>query len=189
MKRIIIGLCMAFAFATAFAQEHSAENAVQQVKPPSEKAPWPVWVTFNNTRDVDVIGLRLTLPYGSCESVTGFDVGFFGRCRYFEGFQMNILRNDVTDVMVGAQGGIYNSAGRADFIGVQLGCWNESRSIRGAQVGLVNVADFSTGVQIGIINRTEAMYGFQLGLVNVIRESELSFCPILNVGFDTISEF
>lgn len=190
MKKVIFGLCMVLAVAAAFAQEQTEDPATAQpAKPQGEKAPWPVWVTFNSTRDVDVIGLRLTLPYGACESVTGFDVGFFGRCRYFEGFQMNLLRNDVADIMAGVQAGIYNSAGRADFIGFQLGCWNESRSIRGLQVGFVNVTDHAAGIQIGLINRSEALHGFQLGLVNVIRESELSFCPILNIGFDTFTEF
>lgn len=188
MKKVIFVSCMVLAAVTAFAQEQAADSAVQQPKPQSEKAPWPVWVTFNSTRDVDVVGLRMTLPYGACESVTGFDIGFFGRCRYFEGFQMNILRNDVADVMAGVQGGIYNSAGRADFVGVQLGLWNEARSIRGLQVGLVNLADHAKGAQLGIINRAEAMYGFQVGIVNIIRESELAFCPILNVGFDTFTE-
>ena len=87
MKKVIIGVCIALATVAAFAQEQAADGAVQQPKPASEKAAWPVWVTFNSTRDIDVIGLRMTLPYGSCESITGFDIGFFGRCRYFEGAQ------------------------------------------------------------------------------------------------------
>ena len=174
MKKVIFGFCIALATVAAFAQEQAADGAVQQPKQSTEKAAWPVWVTFNSTRDIDVIGLRMTLPYGSCESITGFDVGFFGRCRYFEGFQLNILRNEALDVMAGAQGGIYNSAGRADLTGLQVGFWNEVRSMR--------------GVQVGIINRSEALYGFQGGIVNVIRESEMPFCPILNIGFDTFTE-
>lgn len=188
MKKVIIGFCIALATAAAFAQEQAADGAVQQPKPAVEKAAWPVWVTFNSTRDIDVIGLRMTLPYGSCESITGFDVGFFGRCRYFEGAQLNILRNDVSDIMAGVQVGIYNSSGRADLMGVQVGLWNEAHSIRGFQIGLINVADSVTGIQVGIINRSEALYGFQGGIVNVIRESEMPFCPILNIGFDTFTE-
>ena len=188
MKKVIIGFCIALATATAFAQEQSTDGTVQQPKPAAEKAAWPIWVTFNSTRDIDVIGLRMTLPYGACESITGFDVGFFGRCRYFEGAQLNILRNDVADIMAGVQAGIYNSAGRADLMGVQIGLWNEAHSIRGFQIGLINIADSVTGIQLGIINRSEAFYGFQGGIVNVIRESEMPFCPILNIGFDTFTE-
>ena len=163
MKKAFLGVCMAIAAATVFAQEtQPAEGDARASQPKSqvEKASWPVWLAFNSTKDIDVIGLRITIPYGSCESVTGFDLGFFGRCRYFEGFQLNILRNDVS----------------------------EAHSIRGVQVGLINVADAVTGVQLGIINRSEALYGFQGGVVNVIRESEMPFCPILNVGFDTFTE-
>ena len=189
MKKVMVGLCIVLAAAAAFAQKQSAEAVEQQPKPQVEKATWPVWATFNSTRDIDVIGLRMTLPYGSCESVTGFDIGFFGRCRYFEGFQLNILRNDVSDILAGVQVGIYNSSGRADLVGVQLGLWNEAHSIRGVQVGLINVADAVTGVQLGIINRSEALYGFQCGIVNVIRESEMPFCPILNIGFDVFPNY
>ena len=135
-------------------------------------------------KNIDVAGVRFTLPYGSCESVTGFDIGFYGRCRYFEGFQLNILRNEAEDVLAGAQVGIYNTAGRADLAGLQLGLINEARSVRGVQVGLVNLAESVCGIQFGLVNRAETAYGFQVGGVNVIRESDLSFMPIVNIGFD-----
>ena len=189
MKKVIFGFCIALATVAAFAQEQAADGAVQQPKQSTEKAAWPVWVTFNSTRDIDVIGLRMTLPYGSCESITGFDVGFFGRCRYFEGFQLNILRNEAEDVLSGVQVGLYNSAGRADLKGLQLGLFNEARSMRGIQVGIVNLADSICGFQVGLINRAETMYGFQVGGVNVIRESEMAFCPIVNIGFDIFPNY
>jgi hypothetical protein len=181
--------------ASAEAEKAPAEPApapvVQQQAPretKAEKASWPVWLAFNSTRNIDVVGFRFTLPYGSCEGLTGFDLGVFGRCRYMEGFQLNILRNEAEDVLSGCQAGIYNTAGRADVLGVQVGLWNEAQSIRGVQFGLINVADSVTGIQVGIINRSEALYGFQGGIVNVIRESEMPFCPILNIGFDTFTE-
>ena len=188
MKKILMALCTVLACAVVFAQEAAPAPAPAAAQTPdTRRAPWPVWLAFNSTKNIDVIGLRLTLPYGECESVTGFDIGFYGRCRYFEGLQANILRNEALDIMAGIQVGIYNSAGRADLTGLQVGLWNEARSIRGVQVGIINVADTVQGVQFGLINRTESMYGFQIGGVNVIRESELAFFPILNVGFDTIS--
>jgi hypothetical protein len=148
-----------------------------------------VWLAFNSVDDIDVVGLRLTLPYGECESVTGFDLGVYGRCRYFEGLQANILRNEALDVMAGIQVGIYNSAGRADLTGLQVGLWNEVRSMRGVQVGIINVADSVQGFQVGLINRAESMYGFQVGGVNVIRESEIAFFPIVNIGFDLFPQY
>jgi len=51
------------------------------------------------------------------------------------------------------------------------------------------VADTVQGFQFGLINRAESMYGFQLGGVNVIRESELTFFPIMNIGFDIFPQY
>ena len=192
MKKIMFSLAMVAA--CAWAQE-SAQKGAESVKSASaaqqqareinaEKAPWPVWVAFNSTKNIDVIGMRLTCPYGACEGLTGFDVGLFGRCRYMEGFQINLLRNEAEDVMTGFQIGFYNTAGRADLLGVQAGLWNEALSIRGAQVGLVNVANSVSGFQVGLINRSESLYGVQVGAVNVIRSAELSFLPLVNVGFE-----
>ena len=176
---------------TAVAQETAssapAANAPSQKS--EERAAWPVWLAFNSTKNIDVTGVRFTLPYGECESVTGFDLGFYGRCRYFEGFQLNIFRNEALDVLSGAQLGIYNSAGRADLKGLQLGLFNEARSMRGVQIGIINLADSICGFQIGLINRAETMYGFQVGGVNVIRESDMAFCPILNIGFDLFPNY
>ena len=189
MKKTLMALCAVLACAVVFAQEAAPAPAPAVAPAPDTRAAWPVWLAFNSTKNIDVVGLRLTLPYGECEGVTGVDLGFYGRCRYFAGFQLNILRNEALDVMAGAQLGIYNSAGRADLSGLQVGLWNEARSMRGVQVGLINVADTVQGFQLGLINRAESMYGFQLGGVNVIRESELTFFPIMNIGFDVFPQY
>ena len=189
MKKTLMALCAVLAGAVLFAQEAAPAPTPATTQPPDTRAPWPVWLAFNSTKNIDVVGLRLTLPYGECEGVTGIDLGFYGRCRYFEGFQLNILRNEALDVMGGVQVGLYNSAGRADLTGLQIGLWNEARSIRGVQLGVINVADTVQGFQLGIINRAESMYGFQVGGVNVIRESELAFFPILNIGFDLFPQY
>lgn len=183
MKKLVMALSLALACVVAFAQE-TVPAAPASVKSSTPKATWPVWLAFNSASDVDVVGLRMTLFYGKCESVTGFDLGFYGTARYFEGFQVNILRNEAQDVLSGCQVGIYNTAGRADLFGVQLGLFNEAASIRGCQVGIFNIANQLQGVQIGLVNRAESAYGFQGGIVNAIRDSELAFCPIVNVGFD-----
>ena len=47
----------------------------------------------------------------------------------------------------------------------------------------MNVAGEAQGFQVGLINRAETMSGYQVGLVNVIRDAELQFFPILNIGF------
>lgn len=180
MKKLLV-LFAAVVVAGAWAQEPEAEKPVAA---PTEKTSWPMWLAFNSSNAPDVAGLRLTLPYGVSESVTGFDIGIFGRVNYMEGLQVNVLRNDAIDTLAGIQVGIYNSAGRADLFGAQIGLFNESQSISGLQCGLINISNAVYGFQVGIVNRTETMYGFQVGVINIIRESELPFFPIVNIGLD-----
>lgn len=192
MKKVLFTVTMAAACAWAQEavkpeSEKAPENqAPQQAAPKKlEKASWPVWLSFNSTRNIDVVGFRITFPYGACEGVSGFDLGVFGRCRYMEGFQLNLLRNEAEDVLAGFQCGIYNTAGRADVLGLQAGLWNEAQSIRGVQAGVINIANAVTGFQIGLINRSESLYGVQVGAVNVIREGEWPFLPVINIGFES----
>ncbi len=161
------------------------EFALPEESPRKQVAPWPAFFAVCELPETpDLVGVRLTIPYSTKqESVTGFDIGLWGRTRYFEGGMFNILRNDVKDQLSGVQCGVYNSATQADLFGVQAGLWNEAGSLRGVQGGLVNIVGQMQGVQIGIINRAEELYGFQIGLVNVIRDAEVPFCPIVNIGF------
>lgn len=149
---------------------------------------WPAYIAIceipSASQAPDIVGLRVTIPFSTRqESVTGFDVGLWGRAQYFEGFMCSLLRNDVKDELSGVQVGLYNTAHSADVLGVQVGLWNEAGSFRGCQAGLVNTAGQGCGFQVGLINRCEELYGFQLGLVNVIRDAELKFCPVFNIGF------
>ena len=167
----------------AIEEDNSLEVSAASTR--SNAATWPAFIGVWEFPDTpDLVGFRLTIPWSSRqENVTGVDFGFWGRSEYFEGFQLNVLRNDVKDSCSGVQAGIYNSVGRGDLFGVQVGLWNESLSQRGIQFGLVNVSGDSQGLQIGLINRSETMYGFQLGLVNIIRDAEFQFMPVVNVGF------
>ncbi len=146
---------------------------------------WPAFFAISEwPQTPDIVGIRLTIPFSTRqESVTGIDVGLWGRSKDFEGFQVNVLRNDVKDTFGGFQVGLYNSVNRGDLFSIQAGLWNEAQSFRGLQIGLVNTSGDAQGFQIGLINRTETMYGFQLGLINVIRDAELPMMPIVNIGF------
>lgn len=149
----------------------------------AEKVRWPVWFAFNDEEDIDVVGLRLNIPSGRCEQVSGLDIGLIGRSHYYYGIQLNLLRNDVEDELAGWQIGCYNSAGLAEVLGLQTGLWNEAGSFYGVQVGLINLADYSHGLQVGLVNRVEGMRGYQIGLINIIRDSEVPFMPLINIGF------
>ena len=192
MKKVLTALCLALACSSVMAQEAAPAPAAAPASASAAKASWPVWLAFNSVEDIDVIGLRLTLPYGKCEGVTGFDLGIYGSARYFEGLQANILRNEAKDVMSGAQVGVYNTAGCAASwggVGAQVGLFNEARSLNGFQIGIINIADKISGFQIGLINRAESAYGFQFGGVNIIRDSDLVVFPIVNIGFDLFPNY
>lgn len=130
---------------------------------------------------IDVAGLRLGIPYGRNDSVTGIDIGLWGKSTYLYGFQVNVLANLVTDRAGAIQLSIYNDT--RSLVGIQAGLWNNTGGMTGLQVGLLNLADEFEGFQIGVVNRSEIMHGFQVGLVNVIRSAPLPFCPLVNVGF------
>ncbi len=132
----------------------------------------------------DVMGLRLTIPFSTVqENITGIDLGLWGRCLTLEGFQFNILRNDVRDDLCGFQVGLYNSTSGGQLLGCQVGLWNQAQLMRGFQFGLVNMTGQTEGFQLGLINRAETMHGYQVGLINVIRDAELEFCPVINIGW------
>ena len=89
MKKMMFSLAMVAA--CAWAQEPAQKDAEPANAAPSaqpqvrevrvEKASWPVWIAFNSTKNIDVIGMRINCAYGACEGLTGFDLGLIGRCR------------------------------------------------------------------------------------------------------------
>ena len=183
-------LAITAAIALPVIAQEAVPNIEESTQPPREECRresnvWPAFFAIcEYPESADVVGLRLTIPFSTRqENITGFDVGFWGRALSFEGLMVDVLRNDVKDDLAGVQVGLYNSAGGCDMLGVQVGLWNETGHIRGIQAGLVNTAGEARGLQVGIINRCETMYGYQIGLVNVIRDAELQFCPIVNIGF------
>ena len=186
-KSIPFALAAMLAFSLAAEEEKPANEQIKQPESveKADSTVWPAYFAVSQwPRSVDVVGLRLTIPFSTAqESVTGLDVGLWGKSVYFEGIQLNVLRNDVTDGGTGIQVGIYNSVGSDELMGIQAGLWNEALSLGGVQVGLVNVVGEARGFQIGLVNRAETFYGYQVGLINVIRDAEVRFCPFVNIGF------
>ena len=187
MKKLFsIALVAAIAM-PLFAQEAETKDEAkpQREERKRESNVWPAFFAVCEfPASPDVVGLRLTLPFSTKqENVTGLDVGLWGRSLYFQGIQCNLIRKDVKDDMSGFQVGLYNSIGGGQFIGLQAGLWNEANSMCGLQAGLVNLSGQTEGFQIGIVNRAETLHGYQVGLINVIRDAEIQFCPLVNVGF------
>ena len=188
----------AFAALTAsvFAQEanlpdsdvnlDSPEDAIAETVPaPKQYAQWPAFFAIGEYPSTpDLVGIRITIPYSTKqENVTGIDLGLWGRAQYFEGLQLNLLRNDIKDRAAAFQVGLYNSVGVADLFAIQFGLWNEAGTLSGVQAGLVNLVGDMSGIQVGLINRSEQLFGFQIGLINIIRDAQVQFFPIANVGF------
>lgn len=147
----------------------------------AEQLVTPIAIPYLTTPATDVIGLRLTIPFAESDSMTGLDIGFWGRSVNFYGLQMNVLYNKVEDRTAAIQLGLVNQVG--DMTGLQVGIWNESGYARGFQTGLINYSIDMRGVQIGLINYTNSAFGYQFGLINVIRGSEVPFFPGINIGF------
>ena len=188
MKKLLSFALVAAVAAPLFAQETgvSEEKSNQpREERRRESNQWPAFFAVCEfPANPDVTGLRLTLPFSTKqENISGIDLGLWGRSLYFQGLQLNAIRNDVKDEMSGFQVGLYNSIGSGQLLGLQAGLLNEAHQMRGVQAGLVNLCGTAEGFQIGIINRAETMTGYQVGLINVIRDAELQFFPIVNIGW------
>jgi len=187
MKRLLPFALVAALVLPSFAQEteKKEEKTPQREERRRVSHVWPAFFAVCEfPANPDVIGLRLTIPFSTQqENITGLDAGLWGSSLYFQGFQFNLIRNDVKDDLAGFQAGLYNTVGGGQLLGFQAGLYNEANSICGFQIGLANISGETEGFQIGLINRSDTMHGYQIGLINVIRDAELQFFPIINIGW------
>lgn len=120
----------------------------------------------------DVSGVRFCLPYGSCRSMAGLDVGVVTHAASFSGLQcaaVNIVDDDTR--MTLSVGGLVNVVG-GSFTGFQIGGLVNvvNNDVYALQVaGLVNVVGGScTGLQVGFVNvvSSQAKDAWQIGFWN-----------------------
>ena len=131
--------------------------------------------------ETPVMGLRLNLAMADNAEVMGLDVGLVSRSERMDAIQLNLV-NTVRAEFNGLGAGLFNQAGSAS--GVQAGLFNRvQHDLNGFQLGLFNVADDVTGLQIGLFNRTMSLRGIQVGLVNLVTQGPLTFFPIVNAAF------
>ena len=118
-----------------------------------------------------VSGFRFNLIYGKNVNVTGLDLGLVN---YATGHQSGLQFGGVNLV----DGG---------FLGAQLGFVGITKgNFQGFQWSAVNVhqAHFN-GLQFSIVNYAATLKGLQLGLINIIGEGGfLPVFPIFNFDFD-----
>ena len=128
-----------------------------------------------------VMGLRLNIACSDNEDVMGVDVGLVGLGQRMSAFQFNLV-NKVDAEFTGISAGLFSQMG--SVAGVQAGLFNNvENDLEGFQIGLFNVADSVMGIQFGLINRTVTLRGIQIGLVNLVEEGPLTFFPIVNAAF------
>ena len=118
-----------------------------------------------------VSGLRLNLIYTNNVNVTGLDLG---------------LVNKTTGKQLGVQWGFVNLTD-GGFSGWQAGAVNVTKgSSVGLQTGWVNYHEgHFNGLQFSIVNYSATLKGLQLGLINIIGKGGfLPVFPIFNFDFD-----
>jgi len=118
-----------------------------------------------------ISGFRFNLIYGKNANVSGFDLG---------------LVNHSTGLQNGVQWGIVNVTDRG-VTGWQAGFVNISKgSSVGLQTATVNYHQgHFHGLQIAIVNYAATLKGLQVGLINIIGEGGfLPVFPIFNFDFD-----
>ena len=129
----------------------------------------------------EVVGLRLNLLKSDNAEVLGFDLGVVGQATSMKAIQVNLV-NLVDEEFDGISVGLFNQVGTV--AGIQVGLFNNVRyDLSGFQIGLFNAADSVAGIQIGILNQTVSMRGVQIGVVNLIEEGPIGFFPVLNAAF------
>lgn len=128
-----------------------------------------------------VMGLRLNLACSDNQDVLGVDVGLVGLGQRMDAIQLNLV-NKVDAEFAGISAGLFSQMG--SVAGVQAGLFNSVQyDLNGFQLGLFNNADNAMGIQFGLINRAVTLRGIQIGLVNLIEEGPVTFFPILNAAF------
>ncbi len=121
--------------------------------------------------DQSVKGFRFNLIYGKNAAVTGLDIG---------------LVNMTTSLETGVQWGAV-SVTDGGFVGWQSNFVTISKGdSKGVQWGTVNYHDgHFHGLQVAVVNYAATMKGIQLGLINIIKDGGfLPIFPIFNFSFD-----
>lgn len=126
------------------------------------------------TEDTAIKGLSLNLYYGVQKSVTGLDVGVLnGIDEDLHGVGIGLLNEAAHDVR-GLQLSSGNM-GKDSVAGAQVAAFanRTEGTLRGVQIGLGNGAREANGLQAGFFDWTETARGAQLGLIGVA-ESEMT---------------
>ena len=130
----------------------------------------------------NVYGLRLNLPYGSNNTIYGLDVGFANTCDTQYGLNVAVFLSRRKTAMYGISfAGIF-SISQGDDIGLSMaGFYNETGTIRGLQTALLcNQTKHVKGVQLGLYNYAREMDGVQIGILNYCKAQPFKYTLFFN---------
>jgi hypothetical protein len=131
-------------------------------------------------------GLRINILYGRSENVAGIDVGVVNHATdKVAGLQLgvaNIGGGEMSGIQASAFNKVYENA-----YGWQSGaiCTSVDGNGAGLQTsGILNqVSKTFRGLQVGLVNIADELHGVQIGLLNFNRASNyFSFFPFINVS-------
>lgn len=179
VKHGVVACAVLMAVAVAKAEKQGQSTADMARSNTGEAAVTPVMLSLCTPVEMpwwqsewDVSGIRLCLPYGSCQDLSGLDVGVVTHADNSCGIQcaaVNIVDDDVRLSL--SVGGLVNVVG-GSFTGFQIGGLvnvvdNDTYALQVG--GLVNVVDGSlTGLQVGFVNvaSSQAKDAWQIGFWN-----------------------
>lgn len=128
-----------------------------------------------------VTGLRLNLAASRNDTVTGIDLGLVSLGDDIRGIRANLF-NTSDWHFSGLEVALCNR--EAALSGLAIGLFNAiDGDASGILVGAFNRANAMTGMQIGLFNQAGSLRGIQIGLINLIEDGPLTFFPIMNMAF------
>lgn len=173
MKKIILAVVVClFLLSMTIADVKASESAIGVALFSPLQYPTP---------EDSIKGIRVNAIYADNQDLTGLDLGLI--------FPFNFVRGNLKGIQFGA---IYNRV-EGQSSGIQWGFVNTTKGdLTGAQLGFVNFVDGQvTGLQWGFYNQAGSLKGIQLGLINVNKSGDWllttpktpNFFPLINWGF------
>ena len=100
-----------------------------------------------------------------------------------QGVQLSALTNIAMGVRGGVQLSSIANVSSGSMRGLQLGTYNYADTLRGTQIGVVNVAlRHPRGVQVGLVNYTRDTLARKVGLVNLSPNTRIDVMPFLGTS-------
>lgn len=131
--------------------------------------------------ETSVLGLRLNLIASRNDTVTGIDAGIVSAGGDMQGVRVNLV-NLADYHFSGIEVGLLNHDDAVS--GLTVGLFNTvDGDASGMQIGVFNKANAMTGLQIGLFNQAVTLRGVQIGVINLVDDGPLTFFPVLNMAF------